>query len=66
MVPIQAISGKGFFFGFGRGTVLTSVRELIASRVTIDMNTIRSSSSRRAKQQKGMHSAEVNLWKMLT
>lgn len=52
---------------FRGGIVPMSARELIASRVTIDINAIRrSSSSRRARQQKGMHSAEVKLWKRLT
>lgn len=47
----------------GGGVVLMSVRELIVSRVNIDINTIRRRSSRRARQHKGVQSAEVNLWK---
>lgn len=42
-----------------------SVRELIVSRVNIDMNAIRRSSSRRARQHKGVQSTGVNLWKRL-
>lgn len=55
---------QGFFLVVG-GVVLMSVRELIVSRVNIDINTIRRRSSRRARQHKGVQSAEVNLWKRL-
>lgn len=58
-------SGKGSFLVVG-GVLLMSVRQLI-SRVNINTNTIRRSSSsrRRARQHKGVQSAEVNLWKRL-
>lgn len=44
---------------------LMSGREQIVSSVNIDINTIRGSSSRRARQHKGKQSTEVNLWKRL-
>lgn len=44
---------------------LMSGRQQIVSSINIDINTIRRSSSRRARQHKGKQSTEVNLWKRL-